>query len=240
MKMTKNSFLKVWHSVHWITWMCQIIEFLRIPKFIDFLHRQKLINAICKTIWRVIAKVEPLSDAEKGAAVAVFGPKAIQYDAVRVAQGRLLTFFFWINKNVAFTTLHSINLPQKGDHRRYLEDDMNKPNLNLIIHELTHVYQFERVGSVYMFQALRAQRETEASGKRYIKYNYGDEASDKQWKGLKEYRREGWKYKFYNREQQAQIVQDYYYLVIENELGSKDDAQDAYKPFIEELSNGEL
>jgi hypothetical protein len=228
MKTIKKYFLKVWQGIHWICWICRIIEFLRIPRFVDIIHGEK----IYYLVWHICTSVEPLEPHEIEAAQMVFKTLPIQYKKVRIAEGRLLSLIFKTNNNRAFTTFHTINLPKSGDHSR--------SNADIIVHELTHVYQYQYIGSVYMCQALRAQRETEASGKRYIKYNYGDDASDKQWKGLEEYHREGWKYKFYNREQQAQIVQDYYNLVIENKLGSKDDVQEAYRPFIEELRNGEL
>lgn len=214
--------------MHWVCWTCRVVEFLRIPKLVDFLHRQTLINTVCKTIWRISTKVEPMSEAETEAAVKVFGPRAIQYDAVRVAEGRLLRLAFWINKDTAFTTLHSINLPKSGGHSRtYLEDGIKKTRLHLMIHELTHVYQFERVGSVYMCQALRAQRSKEG-------YNFGG------WPGLKEDAEEEKHYCDYNREQQASIAENFYRDVVAKEPDVEDKISKAYGPFIEELRKGEF
>ena len=225
---------KCMHSIHWVSWFCRVAEALRIPKIIDAIHGQRLLNMTCRFIWRILTKVDTLSEAEIKAAKEVFGPNAIRYDAVLVAEGRLLSLLFRINGNTAFTTLHSINLPKSGHHsRNYLDNGVKKPRLYLMVHELTHVYQFERIGSKYMFQSLRAQRESE-NEKKYRRYNYGGHP------GLKEYKNNEWRFRFFNREQQAKIAQDYYTEVIAKELGIENDVHRAYQPFVDELRNGEL
>lgn len=64
---------------------------------------------------------------------------------------------------------------------------------DVLIHELTHVWQYERAGAIYMPQALHAQL-------RGAGYRYGGAA------GL----REATGFDGFNREQQAQIVQDFF------------------------------
>jgi len=91
---------------------------------------------------------------------------------------------------------------------------------------LTHVYQFELVGSIYIWQALRAQR---ATG-----YWYGG------WQQLEEDWSNGKHFRDYNREQQGKITQDYYSEVVAKGLLAEDPIRQAYEPFIDELRNGEL
>jgi hypothetical protein len=147
------------------------------------------------------------------AATSVFGPKAIRYRDVRIAQRGILRQAFRLNKNRAFATWHTINLPDRGEDR----------NLPLLIHELTHIFQYERVGSVYIGQGLWAQYQLGRKA-----YEYGGAA------GLADGRAVRKRYSDYNREQQGQISQDYCAL----KLSGKNTA--AYDPFIAELQAGAL
>ena len=169
-------------------------------------------------LWHIVNGVSPLTEAEISAASAVLGPSGIRYHFVRVAEGRLLTLIFKANGNRAFTTFHTINLPDTGSHSR--------SHVDLLIHELVHVRQFEKVGSVYIWQALRAQK---TNG-----YGYGgpeqltvDRSNEKHFRD-------------YNREQQGQIAQDYYKSVVEQLLPESNARRQAYEPFIDELRQGDL
>lgn len=82
-----------------------------------------------------------------------------------------------------YTSFHTINCWR--EHRR-----------DVLIHELTHVWQYERAGAIYMPQALHAQF-------RGAGYQYGGAA------GL---RAADCGFDGFNREQQAQIVQDFFRL----------------------------
>ena len=168
--------------------------------------------------WHIVTAVSPLTEAEISAASAVLGPSGIRYNRVRVAERRLLTLIFKINGKRAFTTFHTVNLPSTGSHSR--------PHLDLLTHELVHVRQFEHVGSVYIWQALRAQR---TDG-----YGYGGPEQ------LTEDRNNGKHFRDYNREQQGQIAQDYYRNVVERALPELDATRQAYEPFIDELRRGDL
>ncbi len=90
----------------------------------------------------------------------------------------------------------------------------------LLIHELTHVWQYQHLGIRYIPRALAAQRTT--SG-----YNYGGEAALEQaitsGKGLA----------FFNLEQQADLVEDYYRL--QNGLRAKWNRNAAPRPELYEL-----
>jgi hypothetical protein len=180
----------------------------------DALHGPRLFEII----WHILTRVTTLSETEINATSSVLGTRAIRYCAVRVAEGGLLTLIFRLNRRRAFTTFHTINLPGSGGHSRL--------NLDIVVHELTHVYQFELLGSIYIWQALRAQR---ATG-----YWYGG------WQQLEEDWSNGKHFRDYNREQQGQIAQDYYREVVAKGLLAEDPMRQAYEPFIDELRNGEL
>jgi hypothetical protein len=70
---------------------------------------------------------------------------------------------------------------------------------DVLIHELTHVWQYERAGAIYMPQALHAQF-------RGAGYDYGGRV------GLRAAYETGASLTTFNREQQAQIVQDFFRL----------------------------
>ena len=158
-----------------------------------------------------------LAPGEVNAAGWVLGGQAIRWDDVRVAQGGLLNRIFARNGGRAFATFHTVNLPDAGPGGR--------SNVSIVVHELTHVRQYERVGSVYIVQALRAQS-TEG-------YGYGGpEGLGEAWAGGKCYRN-------YNREQQAQIAQDYY-LLCQDSTQDREDRLALYEPYITELRTGDL
>ena len=169
--------------------------------------------------WHFLVGVSRLTESEIESASAVLGEGKIKYHAVRVAQGRLLTLIFRLGPGRAFTTFHTVNLPRSGHHSR--------EHIELLIHELVHVYQFELIGTDYIFQALRAQKTKEG-------YFYDE------WPGLNKWRANGKHFKDYNREQQGQIAQDYQKDVIEAGLPEGNEVRAAYEPFIAELKLGQL
>ena len=120
-----------------MTFIFGAFDVLRGPRLFEF-------------VWHLLVSVSRLSQAEIDAASAVLGSNAIRYISVRVAEGRLLTLVFKINGGRPFVTFRTINLPKTGSKTR--------SNLSIVVHELVHVLQFEKVGSVYIGQSLRAQR----------------------------------------------------------------------------------
>ena len=73
---------------------------------------------------------------------------------------------------------------------------MPAPSMAWLLHELTHVWQFQRMGWRYLLLALAAHLR---EGARV--YDFGGEA------GLRRRRRQGWQLQNFNLEQQAAIVQ---------------------------------
>ena len=165
-------------------------------------------------VWHMITRARPLSGTEITAASSVLGPNAIRWGDVRVSEGGLLSIIFALNGGRAFTTFHTINLA---------------PNetIDVVVHELAHVYQYERAGSVYIGQAIHAQAT--------VGYGYGRGA------GLVRDKNAGKHYRDYNREQQAQIAQDYYKeIIVGGGTGLTADERAAYEYYIGELRAGDL
>jgi hypothetical protein len=110
----------------------------------------------------------------------------------------------------------------------------------IVVHELTHVYQYEKAGTRYLGQAVLAQ-----CG---VGYDYGGAI------GLEKDFKAGKKYRDYNREQQAQIAEDYFVLLKrdakkeangdatkEASLTKEYESQKkTYQPFIAQLQAGQL
>jgi hypothetical protein len=155
----------------------------------------------------------PLSREEQQAISSVLGPRAIRYEDVRVAEGGILPLVFRHNGGRAFCTWHTIHLSRAGPHSR--------ADLSLLVHEATHVMQYERRGSRYLGEALFAQRRLGRGA-----YHYeGEEGLRKAWKA-------GMALSVFNREAQAQIAQDYYWR---RELGLD---TSAYEPYISAIRVG--
>ena len=79
----------------------------------------------------------------------------------------------------------------------YIVNSWGSMHNSLLLHELTHVWQFQHLGSVYISQALRAQHSLAG-------YNYGGVSN------LLSYLKKGKNFFNFNLEQQGDIVADYY------------------------------
>ena len=107
----------------------------------------------------------------------------------------------------------------------YLVNSWGPMRNRIFIHELMHVWQYERMGALYMVHALRAQQSI-------MGYNYGGVTT------LKAYLEKGKNLHDFNPEQQADIVADYY--LIKNGYspqwgrGGQEDLA-VYEKFIEDL-----
>lgn len=92
-----------------------------------------------------------------------------------------------------------------------------------LIHELTHVLQYQRVGIIYLFQALRDQIRQGGDV-----YAYGGEP------GLTEAREKGLGASDFNREQQGNLAKDYYLRTKANQDTT------AWEPFISAFRSGHV
>lgn len=72
--------------------------------------------------------------------------------------------------------------------------------LDVVVHELTHVAQYEKVGAKYLPEAAHAQA---TEGYDYV-------GAGRKYANLRQARTKGARFKDFNREQQAQIAEDYY------------------------------
>jgi hypothetical protein len=180
------------------TLLSRILDMIGGPELLEFLEHL------------LSASSTPLTSDEITAGRNILGPDAVRWNEVRVCEGGWLEPVFKRNDNRPFTTFHTINVPEG-----------QRSDLAMIVHELTHVYQYEKVGSVYIGQALHAQ----ATGG----YDYGGP------EGLQAASESGKHYKDFNREQQAQIAEDYYKIRFKLSMSAPE-----YEPFISELRAGQL
>jgi len=122
----------------------------------------------------------PLTDSEITTASTIFG-SSISYRLVRLDQHSAIGPS-WTKRD--YTSFHTIN-------------SWGKSTDDVLVHELTHVWQYEHAGAIYMPQAIHAQ----AWG---AGYDYGGAP------GLRAQQAAGKGFESFNREQQAQIVQDFF------------------------------
>ncbi len=124
-----------------------------------------------------------LSEREIALARAIFG-ESLPYAYIRVDERAYLGPR---QGNFCYVSFYTINSWGK----------MNDP---LLIHELTHVWQYHHLGMVYIPRALAAQRSAEG-------YDYGGAGAlyHAQWNGKR--------LLDFNYEQQAEIIEDYFRLL---------------------------
>lgn len=123
-----------------------------------------------------------LNDEERTAAERLFG-SSINLSLVRVDEAAFIGPLF---SDRAYTSFHTIN-------------SWGRETVDVMMHELTHVWQYQTSGAIYMPQAIHAQVWGDG-------YNYGGKT------GLQKAKTSGKGFLSFNREQQAQIVQDFFLL----------------------------
>jgi hypothetical protein len=183
------------------------------------LHVVELIGLgeVLQLVWGLIFRLRPLTAEERAASASVHPANLIPYWQVRVDDdsclikiGVLLADLFRTKVTPsAITSMHIVHAPAAG---------LSMP---LVVHELTHVAQYERVGAVYMLEALHAQGS--APG-----YDYGDLTAA--WTA-------GTRFADVTREQQASICADYYrvYRGRPTEFGA---TEAELAPFIADMRSG--
>jgi hypothetical protein len=169
-----------------------------------------------EVLWGLLFRLRPLSGAEQGASASVHPAGLIPYELVRVDQDSLLikigTQLATLVKSKvspgAITTMHIIHAPGSFPPQT-------------AVHELTHVAQYQLVGAVYIPQALCAQQSAAS-------YDYGD---------LVALKKAGKHFSDLNREQQADLCEDYYR--VNNGLPSQHGGTKAsLAPFIADMRSG--
>jgi hypothetical protein len=84
-------------------------------------------------------------------------------------------------------------------------DPMWLTHMGWLMHELTHQWQYQHNGIIYLFQAMFAPT--------YVYEAPGQRPSD----AVKELSEKGKKFGDFNREQQGDVVRDYYFALKQNE-----------------------
>lgn len=204
---SNDSFAKQWEGVSF--WIHRLVN-----ELFDLVGGPE----IGEFFLRMIARSTPLTGEEVGKAAELFGPNGLRFSDIRITEGGLLeNLIFRFNGNLAFATWHTVHLPLTGRHTR--------ETWPLVMHELTHVYQYENVGTRYLGEAIYMLIKTKRDC-----YNYG------KGKGLEKAHQMGRPYYTYNREQQAMIVQDYVTYCERGEM----EKTAVYEPFLAQLRAGKL
>lgn len=172
-----------------------------------------------QVIWGLIFRMRRLTPTEISASLMVHPAGMIPYDLIRVDENSIISS---MGGGSAVTTMHIIHSPKGG----IFTDTM--------VHELTHVAQYENVGSVYMAEAIHAQT---VHGRTGGGIGSGDAYDYTRTGTLAAQTAAGLKYKDLNRESQAELVQDYYIQL--NSSFTKLPQAD-YLPFINDMQNGEF
>jgi hypothetical protein len=151
----------------------------------------------------------PLSESEIQLARSVFG-QAIDLRRVRVDETARIACREW---HVIYVSFYTINA-------------WGHFHPDVLIHELVHVWQYHKMGSVYIPRAISAQKTSEG-------YNYGGVTA------LEDCVSSGGSLRDFNLEQQAEIVADYY-CIRENRRpnwgnGSRKDLP-VYEYFLREIT----
>jgi len=167
-------------------------------------------------IWGLIFRMRKLSPSEINASKLVHSPGIIPYHLVRIDENSIISMI----GGAAVTTYHIIHTPNGG------------LPLDIMVHELTHVAQYEHVGSVYMPEAIHAQLKYGRSGGRGSKSAYDYERTG----SLAMQRKLGKRFKDLNRESQAELVQDYYLCLTDIPPRKCPD----HIPFIKDMQRGEF
>jgi len=153
----------------------------------------------------------PLSPYEIDESRKAFGDN-LNYEDIRIFEGNRLPNFLddfgRLIKKMPKRAGHINNAITIGNWCLFgREIETSKANdRSWLIHELTHVWQFQTIGWLYLFKALAAQMKMGAKV-----YDFGGE------EGLKKHIQKGGMFKDFNLEQQGDIVKIYYEKVCKGE-----------------------
>lgn len=177
--------------------------------------REKIIEALFEKLPALIDKWDfdsrSLEPHEIRAAQTIFGDN-LKYDEIRVFAGTELPNFLDDIGNIIKgmpkrdeRIKNAITLGNWCLFGRKLDTE-HPHDMAWMIHELTHVWQFQTLGWDYLFQAFSAQKKMGAGA-----YDFGGE------KGLKAKQKEGGGLQKFNLEQQGDITKNYYLRLMRKE-----------------------
>jgi hypothetical protein len=159
----------------------------------------------------------PMTSTELSEAKTIFG-NSIDYSLVRIDEYSLIAHIGKKNvgaENMAVVTFHTVNFTRKIEAGRGTDD------MAWLIHELTHVWQYERMGAVYMAKAIHAQNN---GGYDYTGVTALEENATKGLSG-------------FNLEQQGEVISDYYRLLhgLDPKWADGVDDISVYDPYVSEV-----
>lgn len=179
--------------------------------FTMYLMDVLLFPEIHRVILRILNwHVRPLSERELMLARPIFNNN-IDYNRILINnKARLIS----PKVAVAYVTFNTIH------YHSILSDDV-------FIHEMTHIWQYQHFGSIYISKALKAQKNVEG-------YNYGGV------EGLYHAVNTGKKLLDFNFEQQAEIIEGHFRASLSKESESvmKLTVYDYYKRQLDNVNNG--
>lgn len=191
-------------------------------KIIDLFGLPELVESIAHLLKNTSTR--PLSPLEIAEAKRVFAD-TLPYEQIRIDEKSLIAHTgaaFLRAKQLGVCTFHTINFTRK------LQPQPGNTDMAWLIHELTHVAQMQHVGSQYIGEAIYAQL---TDG-----YNYGGPDN-----------LDGKKLADFNREQQADIIRDFYYYVLfdrkfyhYNTRKTISPRPEVYRHYIEQMKGGEF
>lgn len=170
-----------------------------------------------------------LNATEKSEAQKTFQDN-IAYWQVRIDEYSLISAIGALFKGgggMGVTTFHTINFNQK------ISASPGSSDMHWLTHELTHVFQYERVGSQYLGEAVHAQATA----------GYDYKGPDALWRPATNPSPNmlGKHFREFNREQQADIAADYYYsLYSQPAKGGFTPVTSEYQPVIDEMRAGDV
>ena len=174
----------------------------------------------------------PLTDSECAEARLVFGD-GLDYTRARVAEGSYFPPNFIADIGAFFqgkkrTWDNAITLGDTVYFPRLIRtqpDDIAKDLTDIawLMHELTHVWQFQRLGWKYLYETVRVQTRLGM-----LAYDYAGKHGTKK-KALRAAFAEQRKLSDFNLEQQGDIARDYYFA-----LKLKDEPE-TWEPYVDEL-----
>lgn len=176
-----------------LEWLFLAMDLLGLPEILEILY--EIFH------W----DIRPLHIKEVKEIEQVFG-NTVNYNLVRINPNEK-----WVCKrmNIAFVSFHTIHFH-------------NGISLPTLVHEIIHIWQYERYGSPYIIRSLLAQRSKEG-------YNYGGVL------GLIKAAENGDKIEDFNYEQMGDIVKDAY--IIQNRVEVPQKVKESYAHFTDLLRN---